>query len=84
MLKSLKSRNSSIMNPNATWNISLESYHPYLQPQEVSKAPTILGTYGILSKSAKSHFGSLRSLGVKSFSWMLVSLVPLVPLEEMG
>jgi hypothetical protein len=31
------------MNPNATWNISLESYHPYLQPKEVSKALTTLG-----------------------------------------
>jgi hypothetical protein len=29
------------MNPNATWSTSLESYHPYLQPQKVSKNPLI-------------------------------------------
>jgi hypothetical protein len=39
-LKSLKPHNSSTVNPNATRNVSLESYHPYLQPQEVSKAST--------------------------------------------
>jgi hypothetical protein len=43
----------------------LESYHPYLLPQEVSKTPTTLGTYGSLPKIRKGRFGSLRSLGVK-------------------
>jgi hypothetical protein len=33
------------VNPNATWSVSLESYYPYLQPQEVSKAPTTSCTY---------------------------------------
>jgi hypothetical protein len=44
----------------------LESYHPYLLPQEVSKTPTTLGTYGSLPKIRKGHFGFLRPLGVKN------------------
>jgi hypothetical protein len=44
----------------------LESYHPYLLPQEVSKTPTILGTYSSLPKIRKGRFGSLRPLGVKT------------------
>jgi hypothetical protein len=63
--KSLKPFNSSIVNPNATWSISLESYHPYLQPQKVSKYPQTYCVHNILPKSAKSHFGCLRPLGVK-------------------
>jgi hypothetical protein len=43
----------------------LESYHPYLQPKEVSKTPTTLGTYGSLPKYGKGRFGSLNPLGVK-------------------
>jgi hypothetical protein len=54
------------VNPNATWNVSLESYHPYLQPQEVSKGPTTLGTYGSLPKNGKGRFGFLNPLGVNS------------------
>jgi hypothetical protein len=54
------------VNPNATWNVSLESYHPYLQPQEVSKRPTILGTNGSLPKNGKGRFGFLNPLGVKN------------------
>jgi hypothetical protein len=61
------------VDPNATWNVSLESYHPYLQPQEVSKTPTTLGTYGSLPKIKKGHFGFLSPLGVKMF-WSLSSL----------
>jgi hypothetical protein len=53
------------VNPNATWNVSLESYHPYLQPQEVSKGPTTLGSYDRLSKNGKGCFGCLSPLGVK-------------------
>jgi hypothetical protein len=45
--------------------VSLESYHPYLQPQEVSKGPTTLDTYGSLSKNGKGCFGFLSPLGVK-------------------
>jgi hypothetical protein len=44
----------------------LESYHPYLQPQEVSKGPTTLGTYGSLPKNGKGHFGFLNLLGVNT------------------
>jgi hypothetical protein len=43
----------------------LESYYPYLLPQEVSKTPTTLGTYGSLPKIRKGRFGFLRPLGVK-------------------
>jgi hypothetical protein len=42
----------------------LESYHPYLLPQEVSKTPTTLGTYDSLPKIRKGRFGFLRPLGV--------------------
>jgi hypothetical protein len=52
------------VNPNATWSVSLESYYPYLEPQEVSKAPTTSSTYSSLSISAKSRFGCHCSLGV--------------------
>jgi hypothetical protein len=44
----------------------LESYHPYLLPQEVSKTPTTLGTYGSLPKIRKGRFGFLKPLGVKN------------------
>jgi hypothetical protein len=54
------------MNPNATWSVLLESYYPYLQPQEVSKAPTTSYTYNSLPKSAKSHFGYFRPLGINN------------------
>jgi hypothetical protein len=50
----------------------LESYHPYLLPQEVSKTPTTLGTYGSLPKIRKGRFGSLRPLGVKKRNFQLV------------
>jgi hypothetical protein len=53
------------MSPNITYSISLESYHPYLKPQKVSKNPKIYCIRTSLSKNAKSHFGSLGPLGVK-------------------
>jgi hypothetical protein len=53
------------MSPNVAWSGSLESYHPYLQVQKVSKIPKIECTHGGLPKIAKSHFGCLRTLGVK-------------------
>jgi hypothetical protein len=55
------------VNPNATWSVSLESYYPYLQPQEVSKAPSTSCTYSCLPKIAESCFGCLRPLGVKIY-----------------
>jgi hypothetical protein len=53
------------VSPNVAWSGSLESYHPYLQVQKVSKIPKIECTHGGLPKTAKSHFGCLRTLGVK-------------------
>jgi hypothetical protein len=38
-LKSSKPHNFSTVSPNVTCTRSLESYHPYLQPQIVSKNP---------------------------------------------
>jgi hypothetical protein len=64
-LKSLKPSNSSTMNPKTTWSGSLESYHPYLTPQKVSKNPQTYYVHNTLSKSANSCFGYLRLLGVK-------------------
>jgi hypothetical protein len=42
----------------------LESYHPYLLSQEVSKTPTTLGTYGSLPKIRKGRFGFHNPLGI--------------------
>jgi hypothetical protein len=42
----------------------LESYHPYLLPQEVLKTPTTLGTYGSVPKIRKGRFGCFMPLGV--------------------
>jgi hypothetical protein len=63
-LKSLKPSNSLTMNPNTTWSGSLESYHPYLAPQKVSKNPQTYCVHNTLLKSAKSRFGYLCPLGV--------------------
>jgi hypothetical protein len=53
------------VSPNVAWNGSLESYHPYLAPQKVSKIPKIECIQSRLPKNAKSHFGRLGPLGVK-------------------
>jgi hypothetical protein len=50
------------MNPKATWSSSLESYHPNLVPQKVSKNPKLYCIHSSLSKNVKSHFGFLRTL----------------------
>jgi hypothetical protein len=63
-LKSLKPSNSSIMNPNATWSSSLESYHLYLMPQKVSKNLKIYYNNNSMLENAKSHFGFLKTLGI--------------------
>jgi hypothetical protein len=53
------------MNLNATWSISLESYHPYVHPQKVSKNPQKYCVHSSLPKNAtKNRFGSLGPLGV--------------------
>jgi hypothetical protein len=65
-LKSSNTYNSSTMNPNTTWSGLLESYHPYLTPQKVTKNPQTYCAHNTLSKSAKSYFGCLRLLGVKT------------------
>jgi hypothetical protein len=45
----------------------LESYHPYLQPQKVSKIPKIECIHSRLPKNAKNHCGRLGPLGVNRF-----------------
>jgi hypothetical protein len=42
------------------WKATIHTYCP----QEVSKTPTTLGTYGSLPKIRKGRFGFLRPLGV--------------------
>jgi hypothetical protein len=54
------------VSPNVAWSGSLESYHPYLQAKKVSKIPKIEYIHNGLPKTAKSHFGCLGPLGVKS------------------
>jgi hypothetical protein len=53
------------VSPNVAWSGSLESYHPYLQVQKFPKFPKIECTHGGLPRTAKSHFGCLRTLVVK-------------------
>jgi hypothetical protein len=52
------------MNPNTTWSGLLESYHPYLTPQKVSKNLLTYCVHSTLPKSAKSQFNCLRHLGI--------------------
>jgi hypothetical protein len=56
------------VSPNVGWNGSLESYHPYLPPQKVSKFPKIECIHSRVPKNAKSHFGCLGPLGVNIIS----------------
>jgi hypothetical protein len=49
-------------------SISLESYHPYLPPQKVSKITKIECIHSGLPSNAKSHFGCLGPLGVKTIT----------------
>jgi hypothetical protein len=57
---------SSNVNPNVARSGSLESFHPYILPQKVSKIPKIECIHSGLPKNAKSHFGYLGPLGVKT------------------
>jgi hypothetical protein len=52
------------MSPNVTCSDSLESYHPYLPPQKVSKISKIECIHSGLPKNVKSLFGCLGPLGV--------------------
>jgi hypothetical protein len=54
-LKSLKPHNFWIISPNIMCSVSLESYHPYLQPQKVSKNPKIYCIHSSLPRITKSH-----------------------------
>jgi hypothetical protein len=47
-----------------TCSVSLESYHPYLQAQKVSKNPKIYCIHSSPPKNKKHHFGSFGILGV--------------------
>jgi hypothetical protein len=63
------------VSPNVTWNGSLESYHPQLPPQKVSKIPKIECIHNRLPKNAKSHFDHLGPLGVKKKDFGLEHLL---------
>jgi hypothetical protein len=52
------------MSPNVTCCVSLKSYHPYLQPQKVTKNPKIYCIHSSLPKNAKSCSSFLGPLGV--------------------
>jgi hypothetical protein len=69
-LKYLEPSNSWTMNPNITWSNSLESYHPYLQPQKVLKNPQTYCIHITLPKNTKSHFGCLSPIGVNILTWL--------------
>jgi hypothetical protein len=73
-LKSLKSFNSSTVNPKITWSGSLENYHPYSLLQKVSKNPQIYYIHNSLSKNSKNHFDFLRTLGIKGINTCYLNL----------
>jgi hypothetical protein len=54
-LKSEKPHNFWTISPNVTCSISLESYHPYLPPQNVSKILKIECIHSSLPRITKSH-----------------------------
>jgi hypothetical protein len=58
--------NSLTMNPNTAWNGSLESYHPYLTPQKVSKIPQTHCIHNTLPKNATTIFAIL---GLNMYFW---------------
>jgi hypothetical protein len=51
----------------------LESYHPYLPPQKVSRILKIECTHSSLPRNAKSRFGSHCPLGVKHWEVTITS-----------
>jgi hypothetical protein len=57
-LKSLKSSNSSTVNPNATWSGSFGSYHPYLL-NKFEKNPKFIAFTSACLKSLKSILATL-------------------------
>jgi hypothetical protein len=58
--KSKQPSSSSTMNPNITWSDLLESYHPYLTPQKVSKNPQYIVFIGPCSKVQKVIVDAFR------------------------
>jgi hypothetical protein len=52
----VKSQTSSIVNPNATWSGSLESYHPCLLPKKVSKSKKLIAFTATCPKKCKKAF----------------------------
>jgi hypothetical protein len=65
-LKSLKPHNSLTMNPKVACSGSLERYNPPLHTYNVSRTPQSNCSHTSLPKLAKSHFGSLGCLGIKT------------------
>jgi hypothetical protein len=55
------------MSPNVMCSVALESYHPYLQPQKVSKIQKFVAFRATYPKSLNSIYGTHRPLGVKQF-----------------
>jgi hypothetical protein len=56
------------MSPNVMCSISLESYHPYLQSQKVSKYPKLITFTVACPKSLNSIYGTHMPLGVNPSS----------------
>jgi hypothetical protein len=54
------------MNPIVMCSVSLESYHPYLQPQKVFKNPKFIAFTATCPKSLNSIYGTHKPLGVKA------------------
>jgi hypothetical protein len=63
------------MNPNMTCSVSLESYHPYLQPQKVLKNPIFFAFTAACPKPLNSIYGTHMPLGVKRHMKETISII---------
>jgi hypothetical protein len=68
-------KNLITISPNVTYSVSLESYHPYLPPQKVSKILKIECIHNSLPKITKSHIHNiLQAQASRPFSTMQKSI----------
>jgi hypothetical protein len=60
------------MSPNVMCSISLESYHPYLQPPKIPKIQKFIAFTTACPKSLNSIYGIHRPLGVNQLKIILL------------
>jgi hypothetical protein len=69
------------MSPNVICSVSLESYHPHLQPQKVSKNPKKLAFTTPCPKSLNSIYGTHRSLRVNLWLHIFKAILELKSMQ---